>query len=105
MKTRLTGLCKIRNIVPSINLRKQVAEGIFTSVLVYCMPLWGGCDKGDIRDLQVLQNRAAQHVLRLPRRSSRKDMFDRLGWLSVQQLVYYHTIMAVYKMRQTGEPE
>jgi hypothetical protein len=32
-------------------------------------------------------------------------MFDRLGWLSVQQLAFYHTIMAVYKMRQTGEPE
>ena len=105
LKTRLTGLCKIRNIVPSTNFRKQIAEGIFTSVLVYCIPLWGACDKGDAKDLQVLQNRAAQHVLRLPRRSSRKDMFDRLGWMSVQQLVFYHTIMAVYKMRQTGEPE
>ena len=31
LKTRLTGLSKIRNIVPSINFRKQIAEGIFTS--------------------------------------------------------------------------
>ena len=28
-----------------------------------------------------------------------------LGGLSVQQLVFYHSVMAVYKIRQTGEPE
>ena len=67
--------------------------------------MWGGCDKGDMKELQVLQNMAAQHVLRLPRRSSRKEMFDKLGWLTVHQLVFYHTVMAVFKMRQTGEPE
>ena len=105
LKTRLTGLSKIRNIVPSLMFRKQVAEGIFTSVLVYCIPLWGGSDKGDLEELQVLQNKAAQHVLRRPGRSCRKEMFDQLGWLSVHQLVFYHTVMAVYKMRQTGEPE
>ena len=32
-------------------------------------------------------------------------MFVNLGWLSVNQLVFYHTIMVIYKMRQTGEPE
>ena len=105
LKNRLTGISKIRNIVPSLQLRKQIAEGIFTSILVYCMPLWGGCGKGELQQLQVIQNTAAQHVLRAPRRSSRKEMFNRLGWLSVNQLVFFHTVMAVYKMRQTMEPE
>ena len=41
----------------------------------------------------------------MPGRSCRKEIFDQLGWLSVHQLVFYHTVMAVYKMRQTGEPE
>ena len=44
--------------------RKIMANGIFNSVLSYCMPLWGGCDKEDINSLQVLQNRAAQIVTR-----------------------------------------
>ena len=105
LKTRLTGLSQIKNIVSALNLRKQIAEGTFISVLVYCIPLWGGCDKGHLQELQVLQNRAAQHVLRLPNRSSRKEMFVKLGWMSVNQLAFYHTVMAVYKMRQTGEPE
>ena len=105
IKTRITGLQKVRNMVPSEKFRKQIAEGIFTSVLVYCIPVWGASDKANIRDLQVYQNRAAQHVLRLPRRSSRTIMYDRLGWMTVYQLVFYHTVMAVYKMRDTGEPE
>ena len=104
LKTRLTGLRKVRNIVPSSH-RKVIAEGIFNSVLTYCIPLWGGCDKGDTQDLQVLQNRAAQHVLLLPQRSNRNRMFDRLDWMSVHQLVFYHSVMTVYKIRQTGEPE
>ena len=105
LKDRLTGLGRIRNIVPSLLLRKQIAEGIFSSILVYCMPLWGGCCKSELKQLQVIQNTAAQHFLRVPRRSNRKEMFNRLGWLSVNQLVFYHTVMTVYKMRQTGEPE
>ena len=105
LKTRLKGLSQVRNIVSALKLRKQIAEGIFASVLVYCIPLWGGCDMGHLQELQVLQNRAAQHVLRLPNRSSRKEMFFRLGWMSVNQLAFYHTVMTVYKIRQTGEPE
>ena len=104
LKTRLTGLSKVKHIV-SLPSRKTIAEGIFISVLTYCMPLWEGGDKGDTQDLQALQNRAAQHVLLLNRRSNRNQMYDSLDWLSVHQLVFYHTVMTVYKIRQTGQPE
>ena len=32
-------------------------------------------------------------------------MYDVLGWLTVNQLVHYHTLLAVYRIRQSGEPE
>ena len=32
-------------------------------------------------------------------------MYDRLGWLTVHQLVEYHTVLAVFRVRQSGEPE
>ena len=105
LKARLTGLGKVRNIVSSLRLRKTIAEGIFNSILTYCVLLWGGCAKGELQQLQVIQNMAAQHVLRLPRRSSRNEMFTSLGWLTVNQLVYFHTVMAVFKIRHTEEPE
>ena len=104
LQTRLVGLRKLYFIVQE-NTRKMLAEGLFNSVLVYCLPLYGGCDKGDLHALQVLQNKAAQVVTQSPPRSHRDTMYDRLGWLTVQQLVVYHTVLAIHRIRQVGEPE
>ena len=104
LKTRLTGLLKVRYVL-SPKYMKVIAEGVFNSVFIYCIPLWAGCDKGDLKSLQVLQNTAARHVLNLPHRTSRNFMFDQLGWLSVAQLAAYHTILTVFKIRRTREPE
>ena len=32
-------------------------------------------------------------------------MFDKLEWLSVKQLEFFHTVMTIYKMKQFNEPE
>ena len=104
LKKRLAGLGHIRSVLP-YNLRKVVSEGMFTSVLGYCLPLFGGCDVGEIHDLQVLQNKAAQLVTHSPPRAVRNPMYDQLGWLTVNQLIQYHTLLAVYRVRRTGEPE
>ena len=32
-------------------------------------------------------------------------MFDALGWLTVKQLISYHTLLTIFKMRASGEPE
>ena len=105
LQVRLHGLQTVRYIVNSMQIRKKVEEGVFMSVLVYCIPVWGGCGKTHVADLQVLQNVAAQHVLRLPRMSSRHKMYDELDWLTVSQLIFYHTMMLVYRIRKSGEPE
>ena len=60
LKTRLIGLNKLKFIVP-YETRKTITIGIFNSVLVYCLPLFGGCNMGDVRDLQVLQNKTENH--------------------------------------------
>ena len=104
LKKRLAGLGHIRSVLP-YNLRKVVSEGMFTSVLGYCLPLFGGCDVAEIHDLQVLQNKAAQLVTHSPPRAVRQPMYDQLGWLTVNQLISYHTLLAVYRVRSTGEPE
>ena len=61
LKTRLAGLAHVRHVLP-YHVRKIVADGLFSSVLVYCLPLFGGCDAGEVQALQILQNRAAQMV-------------------------------------------
>jgi hypothetical protein len=101
---RLAGLTYVKFVLP-YSLRKFVSEGVFNSVLGYCLPLFGGCDVGEIQDLQILQNKAAQLVTQSPPRAIRNPMYDRLGWLTVNQLITYHTLLAVYRVRLTGEPE
>ena len=32
-------------------------------------------------------------------------MLDELGWLSVQQMISYSTLLAIFRIRQTKEPE
>ena len=104
LKDRLHGLSQTRKFV-SLGFRKILAEGLFTSVLNYCIPVWGGTDVGHLRELQILQNRAAEIVLNFPLRSHRDSMYDALEWLTVNQLVTYHSIITVYKIRQSNEPE
>ena len=69
LKKRLVGLQKIRNIAP-LCVRKTVVEGIFGSVLSYCLLLYGGMEKGDLCAMQVMQNKAARIAAAMPLRSS-----------------------------------
>ena len=82
LKKRIAGISHVRSVLP-FGLSKSVSEGLLTSVLSYCLPLFGGCDAGEIRDLQVLQNKIAQLVTMSPPRSVRNHMYDSLGWFTV----------------------
>ena len=70
LKTRLTGLDKIKHIM-SKSKKKNIVQGVFNSVLCYCLPLFGGCNKSEMSSLQVQQNKAAQIVLNFPPRTNR----------------------------------
>ena len=104
LKKRIAGLAHLKFILP-YNLRKVVSEGMFNSVLGYCLPLFGGCNIGDLRDLQVLQNKVAQIVTHSPSYANRNQMYDYLDWLTVNQLVRYLTLLSVYRIRISRQPE
>ena len=50
LKKRLAGLSKLRFMVPYYML-KTITQGIFNSVLIYCLPLYGGFDKGQLSSI------------------------------------------------------
>ena len=104
LKQRLGGLEKLKYIMRP-EYKKNIVEGVFNSVLCYCLPLFGGCNNCDVNTLQVQQNKAAQIVLSLPPRHNREYMYNKLGWLTVHQLIVYHTLITVYRIRQSREPE
>ena len=53
LKSRLAGLVRLRYIVP-YNYLKIITQGIFNSIMVYCLPLFGGCDRADLESLQCM---------------------------------------------------
>ena len=57
LRKRLVGIEHVRNIAPYF-VRKQIAQGMFSSVLTYCLPLFGGMDLGQLNNLQILQNQS-----------------------------------------------
>ena len=75
------------------------------SVISYCLQLYGGCNLGEIKDLQILQNKSARIVYHAQRLACRREMFIYLDWLTVNQMTRYLTLIAVYRVKKTREPE
>ena len=76
----------------------MIAEGIFNSKLIYLMPLWGGCELYLIRSLQVMQNKAARAITKSGWYTTTEELLKQCGWMSVNQLIVYHTLVLVYKV-------
>ena len=104
LSSRIVGLDSIRRALPGHTLN-TIATGWFNSVLVYCLPLFGGCAKGDLQDLQIIQNKLARLITYSPLDTNRRKLYEKLQWMTVNQLISYHTILAVYRIRANEEPE
>ena len=101
---RLNALSHLRYCCP-YPLKKSIAEAIFNSMLVYCLPVFGGLSRNDIKSLQILQNKAARVVCQAPLHAKRSQLFDKLGWLTINQMISYHTMLTIQKVRTEKEPQ
>ena len=50
LKTSPTGLEKLKH-VKNKSKKKNIVQGVFNSVLCYCIPLFGGCNKSEMNVL------------------------------------------------------
>lgn len=85
--------------------RKMLADGLFMSKLIYMIPLWGGCEKFLIKSLQVVQNKAARTVAKMGIYTPVQTLLRQCGWLSVNQLVFFHTSLLLFKILNNGKPK
>ena len=120
LSQRVGILTKLSNVMPSDKF-DQICEGLFTSKLIYCLPLWAhvfnlptmddnnrrytAFSKSDNRRLQVLQNRVLRLKTGLPRDTHLTDLLQESNCMSVQQLTAYHTLMTVHRVITTGFPK
>jgi hypothetical protein len=96
LNLRLGALKKVAHVT-SFKTRKTIASGIFMSKLIYLMPIWTGCEDYLIQSLQVVQNKAARCFARLSIYTPTKTLMKVCGWMSVRQLVAYHSLVLLHK--------
>lgn len=83
----------------------MVANGVVMSKLGYLITVWGGAQQYLLKGLQVQQLTAARTVCGFYSRGwSKKKLLDRLNWLSIRQLIYYHTVLQAWKTITSGKP-
>ena len=103
LTSRINGLLKVcARATPTTRLK--VANGIFISKLCYLIELWGGCESYLLTSLQVLQNRAARAVTRKSWFTATRSLLAECKWLSVRQLVFYHSVLSTHKVVMSGKP-
>ena len=104
LNTRLNALKLISNVA-DFKTRLMVANGIFCSKLIFQINLWGGTEEYLLNSLQIVQNKAARFVARRGRYTPVVQLMKECGWLSVRQLVMYHSIILIYKTIQATSPK
>ena len=101
--SRINGLA-ILSPRASLETRLMVANGIVMSKLCYLIQLWGGCEEYLIKPLQVLQNRAARTVTRCGWFTPRRKLLKMCRWLSIRQLIVYHSVVMAHKIATSSSP-
>ena len=83
----------------------MIANGIFCSKLIFQISLWGGTEDYLLKALQIVQNKAARVVARRGKYTPVAELLGQCGWLSVKQLVFYHSVVLIYKTILTTYPK
>ena len=104
LANRINGLKKISHSA-GFHTRLMVANGAVLSKLVYLITVWGGAAQYLLKALQVQQLNAARVVCgHQAVRWSRRQLLKKVGWLSVRQLVFFHTFLQAHKTLTSGVP-
>ena len=104
LTSRINALRKVSKIAP-FKTRKMIADGVVISRLIYLIQLWGGCQGYLLDLLQTLQTRAARLVCKSDRYTPVKTLLENCGRMSVRQMVTYHRVLLVFKIRLEGHPK
>ena len=103
LNTRLSALKKIsRNA--SFMTRLMVGNSCFMAIIVYMVAVWGGTEAYIIKAVQLMQNRAARSITKLGWFTPIKTLLDQCNWLSIKQLIFYHTALQVWKVQMSECP-
>ena len=104
LTTRVNGLKRIAKTA-TFKTRLMIANGAVMSKVVYFISVWGGAQEYLLNVLQVQQLTAARTVCGFHSRFwSKRKLLTKVGWLSIRQLIFFHTVLQAHKTILTGRP-
>ena len=74
-------------------LLRQIVQSLVLCHLDYCSAVWSSANGGELKKLQVVQNRAARLVLGCSMRTNVATMHESLAWLTVQNRLIYNSLI------------
>ena len=103
LRTRLNALAIIATRA-NFKTRLMVANACFMSIITYMVAVWGGTEEYIIKAVQVMQNKAARTVTRLTWYTPTRKLLQQCNWLSVKQLIFFHTVLLVWRVKKSEQP-
>ena len=109
LSTRIGALKRVSKVA-SFRTRLSVCSSLVISRILYVLPLYGGAPNYMITALQHKMNEAMRIMtkrkwdIRGRRVISTAELLNQCGFLSVKQMIYFHSVVAVHKLLVHGEP-
>ena len=96
-------LGSIYNICKNLTTDRKIKliEPLITSKITYIIQAWGSLSTSDLREIQTSQNKAARRALNIPIGSNTEELMKKCNWLSIRQLIWYHTLILLWKIIKT----
>lgn len=83
---------------------KQIIQALILSHLDYCSAVWSYTSLGNIRKLQMVQNKAARVALTCGFRTNVKRMYECLSWFDVKNRLLYSLMFFMRNVITTRTP-
>ena len=119
LSQRVGLLAQVARFLPSHRMH-AIANGLFFSKVIYCLQVFGtnwglenmdeverrsvSFTKQQCRILQILENKVLRIITKRKYDTPIKQLLEDSGYMSIHQLIAYHTLLTVFKVIMTGEP-
>ena len=100
----LVGLMHAKHVIPK-NTIVTIVQALVTSVVRYCISLYGTCNATQLHRVQKVLNFGARVISGRRKYDHISDVFRELNWLDATSLVMYHRLCLIHAAVTTGRPE
>ena len=107
IKTLNSRICLLKRAKAylTIECRRILFNALIKPILEYCCTVWGNCSVENLQRLLRVQKRCARLILDATIYESSVELFDKLGWLPIDDIVRVRNIFMMHKISQGHCPE